>query len=328
MEILGREIEVGIATEESRGTAESTVDKWMKKVTANVVERAEHVMDDTSQGRLEDSEQRRVVQKYIEGDLQGPIHADALGYFLSNLYGKVSTSIVDGSVKDHEFTLQQGIQHNSLTIFDKSGSAQQRKYVGCMVTSLELNAAIDDLVRFTANIVGKEAESDTETPSYDTEYDFIARDIEVKIEDTEGDLPGGDAIKVKELSLTWDQSVIRDHVVGSYIPDDNYNSRMAIEGSFTLNFTDETYKDLYLGDDAKYMQITITGEADIGSGNNPTITILLNKVQFQDWNREGGQDELVTEPISFKAFYNQTDTQQSKVTLRNLTSEYSFVPSN
>lgn len=327
-ELIGREIEVGVAIEATRGTAEGTVDKWLKKVVANVVERAEHVTDDKSMGRLEDSEQRRVVQKWIEGDIQGPIHIDALGYFLSNIYGIVSTSTVSGSVKDHEFTLGQNIQHKTLTIFDKSGSAQQRKYAGCVVTSLELNAAIDDLVRFTSNIVGQTGEADTTTPSYDTEYDFVARDIEVKIADTEAGLPGATASKVKELSLIWDQEAIRDHVVGSYSPDDVYNSRLAIEGEFMLNFADTTFKDLYLGDDSKYVQITITGAADIGGGSNPTITILLNKVQFMDWNRDGGQDELVTEPVSFKAFYNATDSQQSKVTLRNLTSEYANVPSS
>ena len=71
------------------------------------------------------------------------------------------------------------------------------------------------------------------------------------------------------------------------------------------------------------MQITIQGSADIGSGENPTILILLNKVQIQDWDRAGGNDELVLQTIPFKAFYNAVDSQQSKITLTNLTSEYS-----
>jgi hypothetical protein len=101
-----------------------------------------------------------------------------------------------------------------------------------------------------------------------------------------------------------------------------------IEGDFTLNFADETFKDLYLGDDAKYMSITIQGAADIGGGNNPTITILLNKVQFMDWNRAGGANELVTEPITFRAFYNPSDSKQSQVTVQNLTTSYDNVPSS
>jgi hypothetical protein len=46
-----------------------------------------------------------------------------------------------------------------------------------------------------------------------------------------------------------------------------------------------------------------------------------------DWNRAGGADELVTEPIKFRAFYNATDSKQSTVTLQNLTASYANVPS-
>lgn len=327
-EIIGREIEVGLATEAVRGTAESTVDKWARNVIATIVERAEHVDDDSTRGKLEDMEGRRVVQKWVEGDLQGITHADMIGYLYASLYGKVASAVVSGSVYDHVFTLKQNIEHQSLTIFGKDGDAQQIKCAGCMINTLSLNASVDDYLRFTAGVIGRTAEDDTSSPSYDTEYDFIGRDITIKIADTEGGLSGATAIKAKEVTLTHDQGGIRDHVFGSYNPDDIYNAKHMIEGSFVLNFVDETYKDLYLGDTAKYMSITIEGDADIGGGNNPSITYILNKVMFNDWNREGGNDELVTEPISFKAYYNETDGKASQVTLRNLTSSYANVPSN
>jgi len=327
-EIIGRDVQVGFATEASRGSAESTADKWQRNVSANIVERAEHADDDTSQGVLEDMENRRVVQKYIEGDIEGIAHVDEIGYLYASLYGKVTSAVVAGSVYDHEFTLKQNIDHQSLTIFAKDGDAQQLKFAGCMVGSLELNAAVDDYVRFKAGIVGKSAADDTSTPSYDTPYDFIGRDITIKIADAEAGLSAATALKVKELTLTHDQGSIRDHVFGSQLPDDVYNGKHSIEGEIVLNFADETYKDLYLGDSAKYMQITIQGEANIGGGNYPTITYVLNKVKFNDWNRSGGKDELVTQSISFKAYYNESDGEASKVTLRNLTSSYANVPSN
>ena len=79
MEIVGRQIEFGVATEASRGSAETTADKWMRKVTANVVERATHALDDSTRGRLEDGEGRRKVQSHIEGDVEGILHADVIG---------------------------------------------------------------------------------------------------------------------------------------------------------------------------------------------------------------------------------------------------------
>jgi len=327
MEIVGRQIEFGVATEASRGSAETTADKWMRKVTANVVERATHALDDSTRGRLEDGEGRRKVQSHIEGDVEGILHADVIGWLLANIYGVVVTSTVTGSVKSHLFTLRQNIQHASLTLFAKDGSVQQSVFSNAMINTLEINASIDDYVRFNASFLASVAASNASSPSYDTEYDFVARDITVKIADTEAGLAGATATKVKDLGIKWDQGLIRDHVVGAYTPDDIYNARLMIDGNFTLNFADETFKDLYLGNSAKYMSITIAGEADLGSGNNPTITIVLNKVQFMDWNRAGGANELVTEPITFRAFYNPTDSEQSTVTVKNLTASYANVPS-
>jgi len=299
----------------------------MRKVTANVVERATHALDDSTRGRLEDGEGRRKVQSHIEGDVEGILHADVLGWFLANIYGVVNTTTVTGSVKSHVFTLRQNIQHQSLTLFAKDGSVQQSVFSNAMINTLEITAAIDDYVRFSASFLAAVAASNSATPSYDTEYDFVARDITVKIADSEAGLAGATATKVKDLGIKWDQGLIRDHVVGAYAPGDIYNARLMIDGNFTLNFADETFKDLYLGNTAKYMSITIAGEADIGSGNFPTITIVLNKVQFMDWNRAGGANELVTEPITFRAFYNPTDSEQSTVTVKNLTASYANVPS-
>lgn len=319
---VGRQLEVGFAVEASRGSAESAAAKWAKNVSTDVIAMAERADDDNSQGRLEDSEGGRVVQKWFEGPVEGIVHADMIGYLLYQLYGAEATTNPATGVYQHVFTLQQSIQHASLSIFVKDGSVQQKVYNLGVVSSLQITAAIDDYVRFSANIVAKAEASNADTPSYDTEYDFIGRDITVKIADSEAGLAGATATKIKNLTVSFDPGVIRDHVFGSYNPDDNYNAKFSIEGSFTKNFIDTTFKDLFTAGTSKYMQISIVGEADLGSGNFPTLTFLFNKVQVTDWSRAGANDDLVTEEVSFKAFYNNTDGQQSEVTLKNKTAAY------
>ena len=322
MEILGRQIEAGFALETTRGTAKTTAQKWFRNVVANIIERSENSVDDSVMGVLEDSLGARVVKKFIEGDLQGIVHADAIGYLLKNLYGTSNSSVVSGSVYDHIFTLQQNIQHNSLTIFAKDGSVQQQVFNGGMVKSLEINAVVDNYIRFTAGFLARSAASNAASPSYGAEYDFIGKDITVKMATSEAGLSGATPLSLKEVNINRDQGLIQDHVLGSYTPSDIFNGKMMVEGDLTLNFADTTLKDLYLGDNARYMEIKIQGSADIGSGNNPTITILLNKVQILDWSRDGGADDVVTQKVNFRAFYNRTDSQQSEVTLRNLTTSY------
>lgn len=329
-EIIGRNIELGIATEAVRGTAETVADKWARKTSANIVERATHATDETTRGVLEDGESRRVVQRFIEGDIEGIAHADMLGYLFANLYGAaVTTEVTLGQSHSHVFNLKQDIQHVALSLFVKDGSVQQSVFSNGMISSLQISAAIDDYVRYTASFIASGATTNSDTPSYDTEYDWIARDIVVKISETEAGLVGASAVKAKDLSVTFDQGLIRDHVVGSYNPDDVYNARMMIEGTMTLNFTDEVFKDYYLGNDDLYLSITLTGEADIGgSTDKPTLTILLHKVQFTEWNRSGDANDLVTQEVSFRAFYNATDQKQSQVTLQNGTSAYANVPTS
>ncbi len=322
-EFIGRSIDFALAVEQTRGTAETTAQRNVRKVTCNLIPRVERVIDDTTFGRIEDAERVRSVRKWSEGDVEGIVHADVLGYYLYNLYGEVDSSVVSGSVYEHEFTLAQNITHPSLTFFVKDGEVRQAKIAGGMLSSFELSVTTDDYIRYTAGIIGKEAVDDTSViPALQTEYDFISRDVTVKLATSEAGLSSATALKLKNLNINWNPNTEADFVFGNYSPDNIYNKQFAIEGDFELNYTDDTFKDLYESDNFRYMQIVIEGEANLGGGNNPTITILLNKVQITDWSRTSAGDDLVTQTVNFKAFYNTTDEQQSQVNLINLTDEY------
>lgn len=322
MELVGKQIELGVGVETTRGTPLTVATKWVKNVSADIIARSEKVIDDNSRGVLEDSTNSRVVKKWFDGDLAGIVHADVIGYFFYQIYGDVDSTTVTGSVTDHEFTMLQDIEHPTLSFFAKDGGNSQEVFDNGVVNTLELTASVEDFVRFSLNAMASEATSNSDTPDYDTEYDFIGKDITIKIASSEAGLSGATALKIKELSINWDTGAIADHAFGSYSPDDIYNAKLSIEGSFTKNYVDDTFKDLKTSDTAVYMQIVIAGDTVLAGSNRPTITILLNKVQIQDWNRAGANDELVTEEVSFKAFYNEADDEQSTVTVRNVTTEY------
>jgi hypothetical protein len=322
-EFIGRQIELGVATEATRNTAESTASKWVKNVTADIISQVEKIQDDNKRGRLEKHDGGRVVQKWLEGNLEGVMHIDAIGYLFHQLYGDVTTTTVSGSVKQHVFSLDQTITHPTLTFFAKDGGVNQVKLNGGVVASLELSATVDDYVRFTSTCVALEEAADTSTPTYGTEYDFIGRDVSIKVAATEAGLAQATALDAKNVTITWTVDNIRNHILGKYAPDANFNPNFDIEVSVTKDYTDNTFKDLFESDDYKYVQIHIEGETDIGAGNNPSLTLLLNKAQVTAWSRSGGADELVTEEFTLKGFYNSTDTEMSELTLINLTAEYS-----
>ncbi len=320
-EFIGRQVSFALAVEASRGVAESAADRTVRKVTANLIPRAERVIDDSTFGRIEDAASVRTVRKWTEGDVEGPVHADVIAYFLYNIYGAVSSNTVSGATT-HSFSLAQTITHQTLTGFVKDGAVRQEKVAGMMITELELIVATDDLIRYRASFIGKESATDASSlPALATEYDFISRDVTVKVAANEAGLGAASALELKTLNLKWITNATPDFVFGSYSPNDIYNKQLAIEGTFTRNYTDTTFQDMYEDNTSKTMQVVIEGEATIGSGSaKPKITVLMDKVQIMEWSRSSEGDELAVEEVSFKAFYSTSTSQQSEAEVVNLTS--------
>lgn len=325
--IVGKNLEIGISVEQDRGVAQAVAEKWVKKQTGNIFARAESKDDEISDGSLEDSSNSRIVKKWIEGDMDGVVHVDAIGYLLYNLYGSVVSSWVAAGVYSHVFDLLNSVQHPSLAIFAKDGDIQQQVYNNCMVGTLEITAVVDDYVKFSTSFIGKDEAVNSDTPSYDTEYDFIGKDVSVKVSDTEGGLSGATPLEARSVSINFNTNLLPDHILGQLAPEDVYNTTSMIEGELVLTYADTTFKDMHLGDTAKYMEITIQGSQDIGETENPAIVILLHKVKVSSWDRSGGRDEIVTETVGFKAYRNTSDGKQSEITLQNNTPEYAVAPS-
>jgi hypothetical protein len=321
-ELIGRQIELGLGVEKVRGTAQLTAEKWLKKITANIFAKVEKKDDESTMNVLEDSLGTRVTKKWIEGDLKGHVHVDAIGYLLYNIFGSVTPSTIATGVYQHIFAVQQSIVHPALTLFAKDGANSQEAFANGMVQSLKISVVTDDYVNFEAKFQAKSAIANSDTPGYDTEYDFVGKDVTVKFADTEAGIPGATATKVKELSISIEPGVLVDHILGQYEPDDIYNGALKVEGEFTLNYDDDTFKDLMTADSYKYMQIEITGVADIGTGHYPSLKFMLNRVAIKEWSREDNSAELVTQPIKFKAYFNATDGEMLTCTLQNNTSEY------
>ena len=320
MEHIGRESAVGVAIEGTRGTAETTASKWMKKTTATVLPEAEKVIDDSSFGRLEDAEEARTVREWFEGDMSGVLHADAIGYPLAQMYGDVTTATVTGAVRTHTFELAQDITHPTLSVF-VSDPVKNQVYNGAVVSSLSIEASTDDYVRYTMNILARASAAHTDTVSYDTEYDFIGKDITVKMATTAGGLAGATAIPLKTLNINYETGAISDWVFGSTAPV-HYNGAFGIEFDFTKNHTDTVFETLYKDNNARYFEISIKGDNVLAGTNAPELRFTFNKVKVTDYTVDDSSNDLREESVTCKALYNVTDQKQSTVFLRNVTSEY------
>lgn len=309
-EFIGKQIEVGLTKEGTRNTAEALCSRWLKKVKADIMVKEEKVSDNSTRGRLEGGEGARIVKTWYEGSLEGIVHADAIGFLLFNIYGASTDSGSTGNYS-HALTLAQSIAHATFTIFSHDGAVNKQKLNGGMVNKLEISASVDDYVRFKADVTAIGSASSALTPTYSAESDFIGKDITIKIADTEAGLTGATAIKVKNATINIDTGLIRDHVFGSLTPDNLYNSNLDFTLSITVNHADTTFLDLYKAETYKYVLIDIKGTG------NPELKFTLHKAQVIEWSKNGDADALVTEEVTFKAFYNATDSAQTKCVLVN-----------
>lgn len=76
-----------------------------------------------------------------------------------------------------------------------------------MLESLTITAQVGQYVKYTASFKGKKLTSEsTPTPNYADETLFRARDLVVKIADTEGGLAGANPIDCTRVNLTVEKN--------------------------------------------------------------------------------------------------------------------------
>lgn len=314
MKHIGRQEEIGIAPEVVRGVGETEAEKWLKRVSGMIIPKEEIVIDESMRGVMEESEGARSVKKWFEGEIEGILHIDSLGYLLANVYGDCATTSLGVGAYSQLFTFEQSVEHPTFTIFRKDGSVTQKAYAGGMISTLQINAVPEQFVKFVANIICASEASNSDTVSYDEEFDFIGKDVEIKIADTEAGLSSAVAMPVKSLSVNYDLGAIQEYNLGSYNPN-LYNSKMSLEVDVVKAFQDTTFETLYRNNTAKYVKITITGTTAITGSIYPKFELILNKGIVTEWDKSGGAEDLVDETFKIKAFYNATDSKQSKATL-------------
>lgn len=319
---IGREVAFGAAVETTRGTAVTTSDKWFKKTTVSLLPEVEKVVDDSSFGRLEDAEEARTVREWFGGSIDGVLHADAIGYPLNNLYGTVATeeTAASSGVFEHTFTLSQSIIHPTLSFFI-ADKVKKQVYNGGVVSSLSIEATTDDYLRYSMEVLARASATHTDTVSYDTEYDFIGKDITVKVANTLGGLSSATATKIKSLNINIDAGAISDWVFGDTTPE-HYNGAFGIELDFTKNYENATFENLFKSDDAKYVKVAIKGDTVLPSDNAPEVTFTFYKCKVTDYDVDDSADALREESVTMKALYNVTDEKQSEVLVRNVTTSY------
>ena len=323
---VGRKSDIGIAKEAVRGTPVPAT-FFVPQMNLTLDEQIQQVIDEVSVGRIEDSVDANVTEKFVEGTLEGRISVESMGLLLLAAIGvdTPSADTPEAGVHTHAFSVKNDAQHPSLTFSLKEPNSSKTYPLG-MITSLEIEVALNQYAQFTVGIRARAGTVATITPVY-TEADekkiFLPQHGTFK---TAADLAGlgaGTEFKIRNFTITIDKNVEDDQVIGDLSPNDILNKQFSIEGSVELLYRDSTFVDELLADTKKAMRITLENtDITIGATTNPKLEIDLANVKFGEVTKPLANDDIIIQTISFKAHYDISDAKMLDVTLINETATY------
>lgn len=314
MNEIGRKTIIGIGKESTFGTKASSI-TYFPVESFDPAVRTEVVREQGIFGRKESSLSGVcVAKKWSEPSIEGIVYDEIVGHILMGALG-TDTKTGLAIPYTHAFSSNNS-SIPSYTIIWKDG-AMTKMITGAVLSSLELTQETGGFLMYSVSFVGKSPADTTETPGITAENKFCSKFAGVKIEDDVASLAGGTVIGAESFSLSVQKNAEAKYKFGSNEPSEIYDKQMEITGEFTLGMADDTYLDLQSAGTQKALQFeTINTEVTIGTGN-PEFKVVLDAIDIQEWTRNGGKDERVTQTCGFTASYDLSASKAITITLKN-----------
>lgn len=308
---IGRQQEVGIGRESTRGTIVAP-SIWVPKTNFNVEDKATKARTQGSYGNILGGDDALVSEKYSQGELEIELQDNAIALLLYALFGSLSSASFN-SVYKHTLSIANSVQHQSLSLHmnDPIGAADSPTktiaYARAMVDQLEISSRIGELVMAKVSFLAMQHRDWTrQTPSYTAQNKFTHKHVSIKVASDTSGLGAASRINVQELTLTIKKNVVREMSLGTVQPVDIVNKRIEISGKLKLTHEDRTWRDYMMNGTTKAMRIAFAnGDVTIGA-TNPQVQLDLAKVDFDQWEPAHALDDLSTQEITFNALYDPT----------------------
>jgi hypothetical protein len=309
---IGRQQQVGIAREATRGTIVAP-SFWVPKTNFLLEDKVLKAPFQGSYGSLAGGDDALVTQQWAEGDLELSITDKVIGLLMYALFGTLTTADYL-SAKKHTLTLQESVQATSLSLFMKDPIADTNlktlAYANAMINSFELNVELGELIKATTNLIAKRHTDYTEqTPSYSEETKFAHQHLTFKVAANSAGLDAASKINLQSLSLRVNKNAIRENALGTVQPVDILNKMIDITGTIRLTYEDRVYRDYMLDGTKKAIRIDIVNpDVTIGS-TNPSLRIDLPVVHFDAWEPNQPLEEIAEQEITFQALYDVANSR-------------------
>lgn len=306
--IIGRLKDVGVYGEASRGAGGSP-EFWLPKTAVSIEDKVLKARSQASFGNINmEGNQALVAREWAEGDLEFDMYDRSFGLFLWALLGSKSVSGPSDSAYTHSFTLAATNQHQSLAISVKESTLAQHMFRLAMINSLEMTFSPDEVVKIKVNFMSKKAAGTSQTVTYTAENKFVGRHLKFKLATLTSGLAAASHIPLKRLVLRFEKNTVLDHNLGTVQPNDILNQALKITGEVELDYQDRTYRDLMADGSYRAVRIQLVNtNVTIGSATNPSFTLDLSRVDFEQWESQFNNDEIARQTFNFHALYDITN---------------------
>lgn len=324
--VRGEEYAVGVGVESVAGTPVAAQD-WVRLREPSSIQTVKETVDikETRATGVSTQGQEITMQK-VEGDMPLNLRFRTIGYFLKSLLGTLTSATEAGetAVYRHTGLLNVSVTQPTLTLSEARGDFDHKQVAGAVVSKLALNFPVDDVINGSVSIKGRSEVTAADFTAAYASTDHLAphQMVTLKIADNVAGLGAATGICVTDLSIELDRGSKEKLCISSTSPVGYIASLLAISGSFNIDKTDDTYRDLALANTSKAVQISVVNTAkDIGVTSNPELTFVLPNVTFATTETRP-LDDVVTEEVTFVAHYDDTEAKAISVSLLNEKANY------
>ena len=245
---IGRQVQLGIAKESTRGTTPGSASYWPAYDGELVVdEDKKFAKDESTYGIIEDVVGQQIVMNSVEATVKGPVTDTSFCLFLLSLMGTQAAAAFgyESTVYTNTFTIAESAQHQSLSLYIHDASIQDYSHANCMVSKLELTYALEKFLEYSATIMGQTGTKQSAySPSVTQENRFAAPYGTMQIAPTKAQLQNAvtgtgtaaSSIHVTAISgFTTDQIAVGMKVTGTNIAAGAYVATIVSSTAFDMN---------------------------------------------------------------------------------------------
>ena len=318
---IWRQINIWFGLEATRGTAVG-IQNWQAKTDMSFKDMNETIQDESSIWVIVDSRDSFVVKKWAEWDINGNVETNSIWYLLYGLLWSVTEVVATTGAYTHTFSLLNSNQGKTLTIGTDEPVGDFEFTLGS-IESMTISAEEWQQATFSVNFKAKKWTTTTHTVNYDVDNKLLSRHSVFKTATNLAGLTAASAVCLKSFEITMTRNLQDDFCLWSDEPTDFLNQQFTIEWSFSLLYTADTFKDYVFDWTHRAVRFELSDtNATIGLSSNPTLRIDLPLASLTEWDKTQGNDEVVSQTITFKWLYSDTDSSAVNVYLTNTVAEY------